>query len=316
MIDLSENARRRTEIVEEASCDLCGGAPAELAHRVPDRLMGNVFQFSKCCQCGTYFLNPRPTGAGLETNYPESYEPYRIETLSRPLPADRDTLTTLNLQLDYVERFQKRRGKLLDIGCASGSFLNHARNRGWEVIGVEPVRKAAEAGRKRYDLTIYEDLPAISPELENGFDAITLWDVLEHLPSPQAVLEKCRQLLKPGGSLFLSIPNLSSFDRRLFGTNWIGWDPPRHFYLFPRSALQDLLSRNGFSVLEYRCLSGGKGTFFMSMDTWLKDTSFSEPVKKIYPLIGLLLLPYRRLSYVMKKGPILYVAAGLDPKHQ
>jgi SAM-dependent methyltransferase len=304
------NPERSSAFLEEASCDVCGPAMVRHTFYLDDRITGERFKYNECRQCGTIFVNPRPSAKGISSYYPDTYEPYRLGTDGQILTEDRDAISGLNIQLDYIERFQHHRGYLLDIGCASGAFLNQARNRGWEVMGVEPIQKAAEAARDKYNLTIYQDLSDISRVPPDGFDAITLWDVLEHLPSPRKILEKCQELLKPGGSLFISIPNLACFDRRIFRFKWIGWDPPRHFYLFSSSSLQRLLLETGFEVFNHQCIIGGKGTFFMSLDLLVKDTSLTRPLQKIYPAISLILWPYRKISYLLMRGPIITVCAG------
>jgi SAM-dependent methyltransferase len=123
--------------------------------------------------------------------------------------------------LKIVERYQTP-SRLLDVGCASGLFLNLARTAGWQVVGVEPSEALFEkaqkalAGRGELHCKILEeaDLPPAS------FDAVTLWDVLEHVPDPLTFMKTCRALLKPGGHLFLNIPNLDSKEARLLGTRW------------------------------------------------------------------------------------------------
>jgi SAM-dependent methyltransferase len=138
---------------------------------------------------------------------------------------------------------------------------------------------------------------------------ITLWDVLEHLPNPRSALEKCWRLLKTDGLVVFSIPNLASYDRYIFGNKWIGWDAPRHFTLFTKMTLNQIISDTNFLIIGERCFIGGKGTFLLSLDNVFDKTIFARPIKKTYPILSALLWPYRQFSYLTKRGPILAIAA-------
>jgi len=196
----------------------------------------------------------------------------------------------------------------LDVGCATGNFLKVAQENGWQVLGVEPIGKAAQIARDYYQLEVITgtldsaDIPSIS------FDVITMWDVLEHLPSPKQALHRSLELLKPGGLLVFSIPNLISFDRSLFGQYWIGWDAPRHFNLFSEQTLRRLLDTTGFEYTTKECILGGKGTFLLSLDMVLNNNQFGSGIKSLYPLISAILWPYRQISYLLNRGPIITYA--------
>jgi SAM-dependent methyltransferase len=103
----------------------------------------------------------------------------------------------------------------------------------------------------------------------DSFDAITLWNVLEHVEDPVDELTRAHGLLKPRGVLALSVPNLQSWDARAFGIYWIGWDVPRHLHLFPLPLLQTVLARVGFEVLDLRCIAGSHFTVGLSLQNWV-----------------------------------------------
>ena len=130
-------------------------------------------------------------------------------------------LNTAKRHLKIVQR-SVAGGRLLDVGCASGGFLSCAADAGWSVVGVEPAEvlcaKAKEELRGRGEvlcLTLQQaHLPASS------FDALTMWDVLEHVPDPLGFLKNCASLLKPGGYLFANVPDLDSLQARLLRERW------------------------------------------------------------------------------------------------
>jgi len=295
--------------VEHAICDLCGAdAPVPYLHSF-DRFSGRVFTLSKCSKCSLVYLTPRPDQAELEAHYPGSYEAYDPNLENYRGVKQLRGSETLMLQVKYVEKFQPGLGKLLDVGCATGRFLIVARSSGWEVMGLEIIDKAAQIGRDHFQLNIISSQLERTHLPENSFDVVTLWDVLEHMPSPRKAFEKIISLLRPGGYVFFSIPNLDSFDRKLFGDDWIGWDPPRHFYLFNQTTIRRLLDETGYQLLDHRCLSGGKGAFYLSLEKTMQKRRSLRRILKFYPLISLLLWPYRKVSYWMSRGPIMYYAA-------
>ena len=164
---------------------------------------------------------------------------------------------TAHKHLKIVER-HVRPGRILDVGCASGLFLRHALQSGWDVTGIEPSESlCAEA---RANLGGHCDIRCATLEdsrLAGGFDAITLWDVLEHVPDPLGFLSICRELLRHGGYLVLNVPDLDSLEARVLGRRW----PlllPEHLNYFNRDSLRLCGERAGFVPV----LSGRRCAFF------------------------------------------------------
>ena len=218
--------------MEPVVCDLCGADIPRHYLTTTDRFTGSAFNLDMCSNCQLVYLNPRPTLLELEGLYPEDYEAYQHSRNYDSATANWHVKQALHKQLSYVDQYRPERGKLLDVGCATGNFLVRARDFGWQVFGIEIIEKAAQIAREQLGESL------ISPDLETtnllpgSLDVVTLWDVLEHMPNPKLIMQKIRDLLRPGGLVFFSIPNLDSLDRRLFKTEWIGWDAPRHFTLY------------------------------------------------------------------------------------
>lgn len=290
--------------MEKVKCDLCGSdAPTSHTSHV-DRFSGNEFDLATCSNCGLVYLPMRPSGEELDDYYPDEYEAYYL--LDEKNTAEYWHLRrALNLQLKYVDEQSKSKGRLLDVGCATGNFLMVARENGWNVLGIEPVQKAAELARDFYGLEVITGTLESAELPSSSFDAITMWDVLEHLPSPKRAFLRSWELLKPGGNLVFSIPNLISFDRYLFEKYWIGWDTPRHFNLFTSETLQELLKISGFELHDKKCILGGKGTFQLSLDMVINQNNIWPGIKKLYPMVSALMWPYRQISYSVERGPII-----------
>ncbi len=296
--------------MEDVVCDLCGhNQPAPYVLQT-DRFSNETFSLCRCTQCGLIYLNPRPTQKEIGNYYPDDYEAfYSLKNASST--RQWHLLRSLNAQLDFVEAHVSSRGRLLDVGCATGSFLHVAQTRGWKVTGIEINHRAADFAKRQYGMRVFtEPLGSTATFLpDQSFDVITLWDVLEHLPSPRMAMKHIHRLLAPDGIVVFSIPNLHSFDRYIFGSSWIGWDAPRHFTLFTYQTLFVLLKLTGFVALDAKCITGGKGTFFLSVDTVLRRYKYLAWIKKGYPLLGAILWPYRQLAYRLKRGPIITYAA-------
>jgi 2-polyprenyl-3-methyl-5-hydroxy-6-metoxy-1,4-benzoquinol methylase len=294
--------------MEQVKCDLCGNNDWHPFLSTTDRFTGEKFCLVKCKHCDLIYLNPRPQIFEMQRYYPDEYEAYHLPIQQSSKFENWHIEHTLEKQLGYVEYFHSNRGRLLDVGCATGNFLNLAVRRGWQVLGLEIIEKAAIIARQQYNLeVITQNLESV--ELPDGsFDVVTLWDVLEHLSSPRDVLTRIHKLLRPMGMIFFSIPNLNSYDQYLFGRSWIGWDSPRHFTLFTNQTIKQLLDATEFEIVDRRCLIGGKGAFLLSTDQIIDKKPYLYWLKGIYPLISLLFWPYRKLAYATQKGPIIYYA--------
>jgi 2-polyprenyl-3-methyl-5-hydroxy-6-metoxy-1,4-benzoquinol methylase len=143
-------------------------------------------------------------------------------------------------------------GRLLDVGCGNGAFLQHMQTLGWDVAGIEPdaaaVGRAGDPVRAAIHTGTLDDAP-YSPA---SFDAITLHHVIEHVDDPVATLAACARLLARGGRLVALTPNVAALGRRVFGRRWLHWDPPRHRFLFTRRSLSEAARRAGLRVEELR----------------------------------------------------------------
>lgn len=288
--------------METISCNLCGSNVSIPYIEVKDRFTKELFHVVCCSNCKLIYLNPRPNKEHLQNYYPQQYEPHHVPlTVSGKWHQHR----MRQIQLDYVEKYHLHRGTLLDIGCATGEFLAAASERGWLVKGIELVEDAAQIARSTYGFSVVTGEVEMVLTENNTFDVITLWDVFEHLTNPRQVLQQCFTALKPEGKLVIAIPNLDSFDRYLFGKDWVGWEVPRHLYFFSKDTLIHILDDTGFNLLGEECLVGGKGVFQISLASKFQGSSFARLINKISPIILATLWPYRQFAYHLNKGPVI-----------
>ncbi len=141
----------------------------------------------------------------------------------------------------------KSRGTILDIGSGTGAFLHTMQLAGWNVTGLEPDTAARDRALKLYDLhlNLSEQLYSLPA---GSFDAITLWHVLEHVHDLHGYINQINTVLKPGGKIFIAVPNYTSYDEEVYKEYWAAYDVPRHLYHFSPKAMQELLELHGLAV--------------------------------------------------------------------
>lgn len=201
------------------------------------------------------------------------------------------------------------KGQLLDVGCAIGKALESFRELGWNVAGVEISPYAASIARVRLGCDIlvgeFEDVTLE----DDRFDVVRFSHSLEHLPSPRKALAKARRLLRPGGLLWIEVPNAASLDRWLFGKHWFCWDLPRHLYHFTPDTLTRLLACTGFRPLRITC-DGRVNFFTMSIANALTQGLGIRPRRM--KVISTLARPLVYVLGAMNRGAILTVHAEKD----
>lgn len=304
--------------METVVCNLCGSAEADLRFDVPDRLFERFqvrARLVQCRRCGLIYQNPRPTLDEMGAHYLPDYELYAPEPEAVALSP------WLRWAYDYgmakrrsfVTRHQPR-GRLLDVGCATGTFLRGVRAAGdWEVLGVETSPAAAQIARERHGLDVRIGTVEAASFPDQAFDAVTLWDVLEHLHDPAASLLEIRRILRPGGVLVVRVPNGASRDAGWFGQYWAGLEPPRHLYVFTPQTLGRLLTQRGFQILERSSASAAYPTFLLSLRFYLREHGGRVAQRLLpllyHPVMRVASAPLFYLASLGLRGPQLVVAA-------
>ena len=212
------------EELEYVSCDLCGVDraqeiyPASLGSNLQDSNfsvfgdLGQHHRIVRCLSCDLVFSNPRDKSKGLNQKYAElSIEDYLTAKKSRTLTSAKD--------VSLVQKYCKS-GNLLDVGCSTGIFLSQLPKR-FTSTGVELSKAACE--KAQADLPEASILNGAIDDIELGnsfFDAITMWDVIEHLPSPTKTLISLQQSLAPNGHIFIVTPNYKGLMSKLMKRKW------------------------------------------------------------------------------------------------
>lgn len=259
--------------LQRVPCDNCGSDNGQILFSGSDQLCGlpGIFTYEQCCQCGWIRQNPRLGDTDLQSYYPNNYVAFvgAIED-EKGFWNRWDRRYGLIKRRKGIERFVSV-GRILEVGCGTGVFLNEMRRHGWSVYGIEPNTYAANYAYTRFNLEVFRGTLEQFELAHKSFDVIYLSNVLEHLATPAQSLRRMAYALKPGGLLALSIPNLESLDRRLFRESWIGWEIPRHLYLFPRQSLERFFSCMGMRVIARDCPAGSHYAFLLSVQLFLND---------------------------------------------
>lgn len=196
-------------------------------------------QVVKCKKCGLIYTNPRDDDKEIITTYQELKNPFYLHSRE-------SRIAIFQRYLKIVETYVSH-GRILDVGCATGLFLEIAKKSGWEVYGIEPSKWAVSYAQDTLNIRL-----GILEEVEfprEYFDVITLWDVLEHFLDPLFALCKLRQLLRKGGYIFLSMPAIDSIYARIFKRYWRSL-LREHLYYFSSDTIKKILSKSGFEVLN------------------------------------------------------------------
>lgn len=136
-------------------------------------------------------------------------------------------------------------GSALELGCATGRFLERLRNAGWQAKGIELVPEAAARARNR-GFTVHEGTLESFPFPDESFDAVFAWMVVEHLPDPAGTLRELHRILRPDGRLYFSVPNFGCWERYIFRSNWWALELPRHLQHFTPATIRQMLRDTGF----------------------------------------------------------------------
>jgi SAM-dependent methyltransferase len=233
-------------------CQVCGGEEFKLLFDCTDHLVSRrQFPVEKCSRCGFTMTGNAP-GPDVIGSYYESPD-YISHTGGEKTIADIlygfARTIMLGTKARKVKRFTKlRTGSILDIGAGTGHFVKRLRSMGWQAVGVEVSDTARDYALDKNGIELLASLSA--GDFRKGqFDAVTLWHVLEHIHDTEDLLRNISQLIKPGGTLLLALPNCMSADARFYREHWAAYDVPRHLWHFDSRSINILVSRHGFDFV-------------------------------------------------------------------
>jgi SAM-dependent methyltransferase len=229
------------------ACAVCGSADTR---PLIDK-MG--YQIARCARCGLVYANPRAPHERILARYSSDYF-WKEYLPSLGVIDGAFDLAQFDLRhkamLDMMAARSSGR-RLLEVGCGAGFFLKAAQRAGWQVEGIELSEEASRFAVDRLQLPIRRERAETAPIPPASFDVAAMFDVIEHLFDPAAVLAAIARALMPGGTLVISTPNFDSASRVALGADWAVLSPLEHVYYFTEDSLRRLLAGAGFPTVQF-----------------------------------------------------------------
>lgn len=208
------------------------------------------FTIIKCVHCGLLITFPQPLPSDLSKYYKSTQY---LSHVTHKGGVDfylynKIRKITLASKIRLIKKYTTGTN-LLDIGCATGVFLNYCRMHGYIVEGIEPNEKARNYAREELNLDV-KDIPYLTELPHSYFDIITMWHVLEHVPDVNERMSVVKHLLKEDGTAFIALPNPNSYDAKYYKEYWAAYDVPRHLYHFSIDAFSSLCTNNSLRIVK------------------------------------------------------------------
>lgn len=267
-----------------------------------------LYQLDQCRFCGFVTFNDFSPGELLEIYTDEYFAGSEYPDYVGQQDALRRSMRS---HLDQMWHYHPQPGSLLEVGCAYGLFLDEARTHFRNVAGVDICITPTTYAKERLGLNVDCDDFLTMDFSNKRFDVICFWDTIEHLPAPEAYLEKARQVLANEGMIFLTTGDIGSFNARLRGSNWRQIHPPSHLHYFSRNTITHLLDRLGFKVVGMETTSYYHTAFNVFASIRLRGGIGGRIASTALAVLGESFA--RRLGFWINLGDIMFVAAQLKP---
>jgi 2-polyprenyl-3-methyl-5-hydroxy-6-metoxy-1,4-benzoquinol methylase len=236
-------------------CPVCSNSNITKALTAKDfTVTGELFDVFECNQCTARFTQQVPVSNAIGKYYQSTA--YISHTETNEGLVNRIYLVVRNYTLHKKTKLIAsvcgvQKGNLLDVGAGAGAFAAAAKNKGWNVTGLEPDETARATAQKNNNIELQptDNLFALQ---EQSYDVITLWHVLEHVHALHDYISAFKKLLKPNGRLIIAVPNYTSFDAQHYKTFWAAYDVPRHLYHFSPESIAQLIQQHGFVVEKHK----------------------------------------------------------------
>ncbi|MCA1560177.1 MAG: class I SAM-dependent methyltransferase [Acidobacteria bacterium] len=200
------------------------------------------------------FANPRAPEDAVLARYSSEYfwKEYLPAAGAPEGRIDLEWLDTKNRpMLDLIRRHAPSGLRLLEVGTGAGLFLKAAERAGWSVSGLELSGEGATFARDRLGLEVRQERAEAMTFAPRSFDVAVMFDVIEHLFDPGAVLGATHSALRPGGLIVISTPNFDALSRHALGADWAVLSPLEHLYYFTEGTLAAILQRAGFQRIQF-----------------------------------------------------------------
>lgn len=270
----------------ETICNLCGHYDFRVIEKDE-----SSFQVLKCNHCALVFVDPQPDSDELRDHYSENYYSEWINQQKKK------RVRMWQNRLNKIQR-HRAKGTLLDVGCGEGLFLKLAQKNGWHISGSELSPYASKYATDTLKTDIFCGDFIEAEFVDNSFDVVTLWHVLEHVEDPKNYLKEIHRILKPKGLMVIAVPNVNDFIMqlayrairrrkiKLYSVN----DKEVHLYHFSPKTLATYFDKTEFDCLR---ISPDFGVieFSKKLVNWISVIPFYSTGIKIFNSIEALAVP-------------------------
>ncbi|HSF46539.1 MAG TPA: class I SAM-dependent methyltransferase, partial [Chitinophagaceae bacterium] len=234
-------------------CPVCSSSKLKFVFKVKDHTVsGEDFAIWECEHCTFRFTQDVPDADAIAPYYKSEEYISHTETRKGFINSAYHAVRKFTLQqkrklVSQVTGLNK--GTILDIGCGTGAFLEVMQSAGWKVKGLEPDDSARKIATDR-------GVPAFPSgelfSLNEHFNCITMWHVLEHVHDLHRYVEQMKSILEPGGVILVAVPNYTSEDASTYGPFWAAYDVPRHLYHFSPLSMKQLMNQHGMEIIDQK----------------------------------------------------------------
>ena len=292
------------------NCPICNSSDTVNAFDAVDHFSTKeIFPIYDCSNCGFRFTNNFPYDKSIGRYYDSpdyiSHSDSKKGIINLLYHFFRKQM--LRKKANMVSKYTLG-ARLLDIGSGTGYFLNAAKERGYQVTGIEKDSKAREYAITSFGLDVKGEQSLWTIESES-FDVVTLWHVLEHMQNLNEVVAKIKSILKPDGVMILALPNHKSHDAKIFKEYWAAYDVPRHLWHFTTDTVEKLLSRHQFEIIKQKTMP--LDAFYISMlsEKYKGNSTLMQYIKAlVIGTTGYL----RSLSDINLSSSVIYIAKKAD----
>jgi len=213
----------------------------------------NEYNFKECKNCGLIYLHPQPEEDRLKEIYTENYFHSQHPQGYHDIVVRKDDVINYRLKaiMELVNKWSPDKGKLLEIGCALGYFLELAQLSGWKAQGVELSSWAAQYAREKTKVQVSSEKLEDIKFPTAYFDAIVMIELIEHTPEPISFLKEVYRILKPAGIILITTPNSKSIHRSIWRQKFQEiFLIPEHLFLFSIPTIKRLLELTNFKIIH------------------------------------------------------------------
>ncbi|MFH1966726.1 MAG: class I SAM-dependent methyltransferase [Patescibacteria group bacterium] len=231
-------------------CNICG---SNNIYRIYIRKQNN--NLYRCLNCNLIFIHPQLSIKELKSIYSKIYfknNDSQVYGYQNYIGDKSNIIKTSEKRIKDILKIYPNKGKILDIGCATGFFLESAKRAGLDVYGVDISNYAVSMVRKDLRKNIYQGLFLEYDFPDEYFDIITAWDYIEHSLDPKQDIQKAYRLLKKSGLLVLATPDIDSLPARIMKDKWMGFKDIEHLFFFSKRTIKKIIQDVDFCIIKQK----------------------------------------------------------------